>query len=149
MTRSSEAFAARAREPRIVGPGFYERVYAIVMLVPWGAVTTYGDVATMLGSPRVARQVGWALAALDEQRAREVPWHRVINAAGRVSFKGDTLRAGLQEAMLREEGLVLSTSGRIDLEVHRYRYPGFPTTADGEVELLIETNEQPRSARKT
>ena len=48
---------------RVVTPGFHERVFEVVRLVPDGFVTTYGDVATHLGSPRVARHVGWALAA--------------------------------------------------------------------------------------
>ncbi len=150
MTRRSEELEPEGRAPRIVGPGFHERVYEVVMLVPRGAVTTYGDVATMLGSPRVARQVGWALAALDENRALEVPWHRVINAAGRVSFMGDAVRAGLQEARLREEGLVFSQSGRLDLESHRYRYPGFPVPAsEGESELLVDIERVPRKTRTT
>ena len=51
-------------EPRVIGPGFYARVYAVVRQVPAGRVTTYGQVATLLGSPRVACQVGPALSAL-------------------------------------------------------------------------------------
>ena len=49
---------------RIVGPGFHEQVYAIVKQVPKGFVTTYGDVGRQLGSSRVARHVGFALAGL-------------------------------------------------------------------------------------
>ena len=47
--------------------GFHQRVYQVVGQVPIGRVTTYGDVATVLGSPRVARHVGWALAALVDE----------------------------------------------------------------------------------
>ena len=78
---------------------------------------TYGDVASALGSPRVARQVGWALAAL---RDDTVPWHRVINAKGRISFKGDTPRAVLQRARLVAEGVEFDATGRVDL--HRLRW---------------------------
>lgn len=104
-------------EPRVVGPGFHGRVYAVVRTVPAGHVVTYGDVASALGSPRVARQVGWALAAL---RDDTVPWHRVINAKGRISFKGDTPRAVLQRARLVAEGVEFDATGRVDL--HRLRW---------------------------
>jgi len=68
---------------RIVGPGFHQRVHALVRDVPPGSVTTYGDVAAALGSKGVARHVGYALAALDEDT--DVPWWRVVAAQGRLS----------------------------------------------------------------
>lgn len=102
---------------RVVTEGFHGRVYDKVCEVPAGHVTTYGDVAAALGSPRVARHVGWALAALQDQA---VPWHRVINAQGRISFKGDTPRAVLQRGLLEAEGVVFSASGRVDLKALRW-----------------------------
>ncbi|HRE89828.1 MAG TPA: MGMT family protein [Myxococcota bacterium] len=111
------------REARVIGPGFHERVYKLVRLVPRGWLTTYGDIGTMLGSARIARQVGWALAGLPTELA-DVPWHRVINAHGTVSYKGDLERAQRQEALLRAEGHKIDTNGRLDLEARRYRYPG-------------------------
>lgn len=88
----------------------------MVRAVPAGRVTTYGDVATVLGSPRVARHVGWALAAL---RAEDVPWHRVINARGTISFRGDTGRGVLQRVLLEQEGIPFDARGRVDLQVWR------------------------------
>lgn len=108
--------------PRVIGPGFHDLVQRVVRLVPAGRVTTYGDVGTILGSVRIARQVGWALAALPEDS--DVPWHRVINARGTVSFRGDLTRARLQEALLRGEGIVIDAAGRLDLPAYRYDYPG-------------------------
>ena len=96
---------------RVVRPGFHASVYTVVRAVPAGTVTTYGDVGTALGSPRVARHVGWALAALTDD---SVPWHRVVNASGRISFKGDTPRAVLQRARLEAEGIHFASSGRIE-----------------------------------
>lgn len=110
-------------EPRVIGPGFHDRVYAVVALVPAGALTTYGDVGTILGSPRVARQVGWALAALPATRT-DVPWHRVINAQGAVSFKGDIVRATLQADLLARDGVTPQANGRYPLKDLRYEYPG-------------------------
>lgn len=104
-------------ERRVVGPGFHEDVYALVRRVPPGRVTTYGDVATVLGSPRVARHVGWALAALGRAAAAPgvpaPPWHRVINGRGAISYKGDTARGALQEALLAAEGVALDEAGRV------------------------------------
>jgi methylated-DNA-protein-cysteine methyltransferase-like protein len=82
-------------------------------------VTTYGDVATVLGSPRVARHVGYALAALD---APDVPWHRVVNAAGRISHRGDLVRAERQRRLLEMEGIDFDEHGRLPLARHRYRF---------------------------
>lgn len=112
-------------EPRIVGPGFNARVYHVVRQVPPGAVTTYGDVATVLGSPRVARHVGFALAALAsaDPRHADVPWQRVINSRGRISFKGDAVRGGLQRALLEREGVVFDAADRVDLRRFRHVFP--------------------------
>jgi methylated-DNA-protein-cysteine methyltransferase-like protein len=102
------------REPRVVGPGFHERVYAVVRRVPRGRLTTYGDVATVLGSPRVARHVGWALAALRETPGGDVPWHRVVNGRGRISHRGDLWRAEDQALRLTAEGVTFDPAGRIE-----------------------------------
>ena len=99
-------------EPRVVTEGFHARVYEVVRRVPPGRVTTYGAVAAALGSPRVARHVGWALAALHEP---DVPWHRVVNAQGRISFKGDLARAGEQRRRLEAEGVTFDAADRLPL----------------------------------
>lgn len=109
---------------RIVGPGFRERVYAVVKKVPKGRVTTYGDVGGVLGSPTVARQVGFALAALRKERL-DVPWHRVINAQGRISFRGDDVRGEEQLRRLTKEGIRFDESGRVEgFASLRFRFDG-------------------------
>src|SRR5258705_5235023 len=67
---------------------FFERVYEAVRAIPRGRVATYGQVAQLVGVPRGARAVGWALRALDPRRARAVPWHRVVGAGGAISPRG-------------------------------------------------------------
>ncbi|MCC7111855.1 MAG: MGMT family protein [Deltaproteobacteria bacterium] len=110
-------------EARVVGPGFHARVYAKVREVPPGRVTTYGDVAGALGSRRVARQVGYALAALDLASQPGVPWHRVINGQGRLSYRGDVGRGSEQELRLRAEGVRFDEDGRVlDFEQLRHRF---------------------------
>ena len=97
---------------RVVTPGFHARVFAVVRRVPRGRVTTYGRVAAVLGSRRVARHVGWALAALPE--GKSVPWHRVINATGRISH-GDPRRARRQRVLLEREGVRFDGRDRVNL----------------------------------
>jgi methylated-DNA-protein-cysteine methyltransferase-like protein len=71
----------------------YERVYAVVRLIPPGRVATYGQVAAVVGPPCDAREVGGAMAALRYQRVDPpVPWQRVINAQGKVSTLPESLR---------------------------------------------------------
>ena len=113
-------------EPRVVTPGFHSRVYTIVQQIPRGSVSTYGDVATLLGSPQVARHVGWALAGLTSEKEVDVPWHRVINAQGRISHRGDVGRAREQLERLADEGVCFDSNGRCALEKYRWRPEGSP-----------------------
>jgi methylated-DNA-protein-cysteine methyltransferase-like protein len=98
---------------------FFTRVWALVRQVPRGRVVTYGQVAHALGEPRGARTVGWAMRAAPEG----LPWHRVINADGRISpAVRDPGDLDLQRALLEAEGVRFDPGGRIDLR--RYRWPG-------------------------
>jgi methylated-DNA-protein-cysteine methyltransferase-like protein len=96
--------------------GFFARVYETVRAIPRGRVLTYGQVAQLLGVPRGARAVGWALRGMPERLARRVPWHRVVAAGGRIA-----VRAGggqdRQRQRLRAEG-VSFRGGRVDLRRH-------------------------------
>ena len=93
------------------------RIYDAVRSIPSGRVDTYGRVAAAAGMPGHARQVGYALAALDGES--DVPWHRVVNARGEVSPRsGDRSVEGLQRALLEAEGVRFDARGRIDLETY-------------------------------
>jgi len=94
---------------RVVGPGFQGQVFDKVREVPSGAVTTYGDVAGALGSRSVARHVGFAMANAPD----DVPWWRVINSQGKISFRGDDDRGALQEQLLRQEGQDFTPGGKV------------------------------------
>ncbi|MEO0478587.1 MAG: MGMT family protein [Planctomycetota bacterium] len=98
-------------EERVTGPGFHERVYDAVRRIPAGRVSTYGDVARALGSVRVARHVGWALAAPTDA---EVPWHRVVKSDGKVAFPRDDDRGRRQRVALCEEGVEVRDNGRVE-----------------------------------
>ena len=106
-------------DPNRAPDGFFEAVYRVVREVPRGRVTTYGQVAALLGSPRAARTVGWALHALPD--GTDVPWHRVVNGAGRVSTGCREHAARLQAELLRGEAIAVDAEGRLDLPRHLWR----------------------------
>ncbi len=111
-------------EPRVVGPGFYAKVFAVVRRVPPGHVATYGQIGAVLGSPRVARQVGYALAgAWRIQDIDPVPWHRIVNAKGAISTRDDTGDGGEQRTLLEEEGVEFRANGTVDLKRYRWHFP--------------------------
>ena len=91
----------------------HDRIYAAVMEIPGGRVATYGQVAEMAGLPRRWRLVGRALKALPADSA--VPWHRVINARGCISARGDGEDGWEQRVLLEDEGIAFDARGRIDL----------------------------------
>src|SRR5213075_2767960 len=68
---------------------------------------------SLAGRPGAARTVGWALSALPEDN--DVPWWRVINAAGRISFSGHDHSAVLQRALLLREGVKFAPGGAVSL----------------------------------
>lgn len=90
--------------------GSYTRIYDVVRRIPRGRVATYGQVALLAALPGYARQVGYALHALPE--GSRVPWHRVVNAEGRVSPRADPGWADVQQQMLEGEGVDFDASGR-------------------------------------
>jgi len=103
---------------------FFRRVYALVREIPRGRVATYGQVASMLGVPRGARAVGWALRALPGDEAGRVPWHRVVGAGGRISPRPGP-GPQVQRRLLEGEGVTFG-SGRVDLARHGLLPPGRP-----------------------
>src|SRR5262245_2794754 len=110
---------------RMAPPSFYRLVYRVVRRIPRGRVVTYGQIAAILGRPRAARAVGTALAALHGVLIDDVPWQRVISAAGRCSHR-DGFWADIQREFLEGEGVRFDRRGRVDLA--RVRWAG-PTPA--------------------
>jgi methylated-DNA-protein-cysteine methyltransferase related protein len=84
---------------------FYALVYAMVKKIPRGKVATYGQIAALIGSPKAAQMVGWALHALDESPKPEVPWQRVINRLGFISTTCLEHTADEQAWHLQKEGV--------------------------------------------
>lgn len=94
------------------------RIYATVDCIPRGRVATYGQIAGESGLPRRARLVGSLLARLG--KANDLPWHRVVNASGRISDRsGSSPR--VQRQRLEAENVEFDERGRIDLARYSWR----------------------------
>jgi methylated-DNA-protein-cysteine methyltransferase-like protein len=98
---------------------FSDRVYWIVKQIPSGRVATYGQIAMLAGSPNAARAVG-NLMKRSLREYVELPWQRVINASGGISFKGDLARAELQLELLQTEGVAFDKRNKCDLDEYRW-----------------------------
>ena len=96
-----------------------QRIWQVVMLIPPGTVATYGDVARQAGMPGAARRVGRALRGLPPDT--RIPWHRVINAQGKLVAPGGS--AALQRERLESEGIAFRSRSGLDLRQYRWR-PG-------------------------
>lgn len=100
---------------------FFEQVYHIVAQIPRGKVLSYGQIAGILGSPRAARQVGWAMRCCPDS----IPWQRVVKADGSIAG-GDFCE--MRRALLVREGVCFLPDGRVDMQ--RCRWNGTPKRLD-------------------
>ena len=104
---------------------FHRAVYRLVREIPRGQVVTYGQIAAILGWPRAARAVGQAMRHCPPG----LPWHRVVNAQGGISLRGNVESMLTQRVLLEQEGVPVRR-GRIRLERHRWRGPRRPRRLD-------------------
>ena len=91
----------------------FRRIWDVVAGIPHGCVLNYGKVAELAGMKGRARLVGRALSRAP--KSMQLPWHRVVNARGEISFGADTARGKRQKKLLEAEGVEFA-DGRIDLE---------------------------------
>ncbi len=91
----------------------------MVRRIPEGRVATYGQIARLINRPRGARQIGYALAALSDDK--RVPWHRVVNAQGGISRRANGDYEDYQRILLESEGITFDENGRIDLTQYLWR----------------------------
>jgi methylated-DNA-protein-cysteine methyltransferase-like protein len=105
----------------------FAAVHALVRAIPRGRVMTYGQISVLLGSRISPAAVGWAMHGCPA----DVPWHRVVNAAGGCSTdRMPDIPPGTQRALLAAEGVEFRLDGTI--EVERYRWsPALAAGASG------------------
>ena len=96
---------------------FLVQIFATINQIPYGKVSTYGDIAKFSGYPGYARHVGKALGNLPKDS--KLPWFRVINSQGKISLKGpDFVR---QSQALIAEGIAVSPEGKVALKQFRWQ----------------------------
>jgi methylated-DNA-protein-cysteine methyltransferase related protein len=117
---------------------FNKKVYEIVLRIPKGKVATYGQIAALVGSPRAARVVGWAMHAMDKipaspkrkrgeppEQARHYPWWRVINSRGMISTTCLEHTARTQKDLLVRDGVeVKEREGNSWVDLREYLWDG-------------------------
>lgn len=106
---------------------FADRVFAVVQQIPRGKVATYGQVARIIGAPRSARYVGYALRANPSPGMDPVsiPCHRVVFKDGRMATGFAFGGPGVQMSMLREEGVGFDEEGKVLMS--DFLWDGLPT----------------------
>ena len=95
---------------------FFQRVYEIVFQIPEGKIATYGQIAQLLGQPRSARIVGWAMRQAPGNL--NLPCHRVVNRFGEMAPEYAFGSQDVQRALLACEGITFMENGCIDIKKH-------------------------------
>ena len=106
--------------------------------IPVGRVASYGQVADIAGIPRGARQVGYALRSLPD--GHDVPWHRVLQASGRIAFEKDSRGYREQRQRLLEEDVAV-IAGRVDMQ--RLGHHGQRPAEGGRIEQQVHAVRDP------
>jgi methylated-DNA-protein-cysteine methyltransferase-like protein len=83
---------------------FFDKVYDIARLIPYGRVTSYGAIAKYLGAAKSARMVGYAM---NNSHSKDVPAHRVVNRKGLLTGKHHFEGTNLMQQLLESEGIVV------------------------------------------
>lgn len=95
-----------------------QRICETIRDIPKGSVASYGQIAEIAGIPRGARQVGHTLRQLPE--GHNVPWHRVVQASGKIAFDKDSAAFEEQRNRLMMEGVSV-LGGRINMQQFRWQ----------------------------
>ena len=97
---------------------FYDKVYKLVELIPFGRVTTFGEIARMMGDVKLARLVS---ASLQKENFKAIPVHRVVYKNGKLckNFAFGGLQA--QKNKLEEEGITIKNN-KVDLNKYGFYF---------------------------
>ena len=101
---------------------FFETVWEIVRQIPPGKVSSYGQIASMIApgadiEPTRMRNLAprWVGTAMRKTpRGKSIPWHRVINSRGTISFPAGSAQAEEQRRLLEMEGVRFDANGKVD-----------------------------------
>jgi len=95
---------------------FFNKVYDVVALIPFGRVTSYGAIAAYLGSRGSARMVGWAMNA-SHHTLHPIPAHRVVNRNGLLTGKRHFDGPDVMHQLLESEGILFDGDQIINLDM--------------------------------
>lgn len=98
---------------------FTQKVIKVVLKIPKGKVATYGQVAHLAGKEHAARGVAWILHS--NSKKYKLPWHRVINSKGTISFHPLSANHVRQKRLLKAEGVIFDHSGKINMKVYQWK----------------------------
>ena len=85
-------------------PTFFDKVFEVAALIPYGRVTSYGAIAKYIGSPKASRMVGYAM---NGSGSKNVPAHRVVNRLGMLTGKHHFGGSNIMQEMLENEGHII------------------------------------------
>lgn len=95
-----------------------QSILTVISQIPSGSVSSYGEVAKRAGLPGYARYVGYVLRNLPEKTT--IPWHRVLNAKGLISFPSNSEKHLEQRQRLDAEGITFTVAGKVKLSDHQW-----------------------------
>ena len=95
----------------------YQQIHEIIRLIPSKKVSTYGQIAEIVGNCK-ARLVGYAASSIPLDS--NIPWQRVINYKGGISLRSSSSAELFQQKLLEVEGVKFDPLGRTDLEYYRW-----------------------------
>lgn len=98
---------------------FTKKVMQQILAIPVGKVATYKQIAELAGKPQGSRGVGWILNSCS--RKYKLPWQRVLNSQGKVSFDPKSSRYRMQKKLLAGEGVLFESNGRLDLAKYQWK----------------------------
>ena len=107
-------------KPKNKNSDFFEKVYDVVALIPYGKVTTYGAIAEVCGIRSSARTVGWALNGAS---ASGLPCHRVVNRFGALTGRVHFGDPKLMEDLLQSEGVEFDEDGCVEMKKYFWQPP--------------------------
>ncbi|WP_413585607.1 MGMT family protein [Bdellovibrio sp. HCB274] len=102
---------------------FSKKVIETILKIPAGKVATYKQIAELSGKPQGSRGVSWILHSSSTKY--KLPWHRVLNSQGGISFDPASRNYKDQKRKLEKEGVVFNTNGKLDLK--KYQWSKRPT----------------------
>jgi methylated-DNA-protein-cysteine methyltransferase-like protein len=106
---------------------FSKKVMQKIHQIPSGKVATYKQIAELAGKPQGSRGVAWILHSCST--TYKLPWHRVLNSQGRISFERDTRNFREQKKRLEREGVIFTPEGQLDLK--KFQWKKRPTKRKG------------------